>query len=105
MFCGRRNSLRDGSKREFSERQDERRWCIGHPYSVERDCWASQGGKWSVLENEYVEYFKAREKRAEERARNEVRAEFAIRINIAVGKLRKELSENKVSNSLLHPHD
>lgn len=44
------------------------------------------------MENEYVECFKAREKRiaerAEERARNEVRAEFAARVNVAIGLMR-----------------
>ncbi len=45
------------------------------------------------LENEYAEYFKAREKRIAKRAaehvRNEDRAEFAARVNVAIGKMRK----------------
>ncbi len=51
----------------------------------------SEGGV-VCLENEYAEYFAAREKRiakrAEERARNEDRAEFAARVNVAIGLMR-----------------
>lgn len=51
---------------------------------MERDCWASNGEKRPILENEYVEYFKAREKRAEERGRSMEKAEIAARVDKAI---------------------
>ena len=62
------------------------------------------------MENEFAEYFKAREKRAaeraEERARNEDRAEFAARVNVAIGLMRncgmKDDDIQRIKDALLN---
>ena len=67
-------------------------------------------GEWFALENEYAEYFTAREKRAAERAeecaRNKIRAEFAARVHVAIGLMRncgmKDDDIQRIKDALLN---